>query len=59
MKRIKAKLLLLAVAVLGTPILAHAAFPSTAPDGFCSHASGTAIAVINALLASLGLPPIC
>ena len=52
----KTKLLLLAVAVLGTPILAHAIPPT---DGFCSHASGTAITVINTLLALLGLGPIC
>jgi uncharacterized membrane protein YqaE (UPF0057 family) len=53
----KTKLLLLAVAVLGTPILAHAVTPPT--DGFCSHASGTAITVINILLALLGWGPIC
>ncbi len=59
MKRIKAKPLLLAVAVLGTPILAHAVPPNLPPDGFCAHASGTAIATINSLLALLGLGPIC
>jgi hypothetical protein len=53
----KAKLLLLVVAVLGTPILAHAVNPPT--EGFCSHASGTAINVINTLLALVGLGPIC
>ncbi len=53
----KAKLLSLAVAVLGTPILAHAVTPPT--EGFCSHASGTAINVINMLLALIGQGPIC
>jgi len=53
----KNKLLLLAVAVLGTSILAHAVTPPT--DGFCSHASGTAITTINSLLALVGLGPIC
>lgn len=57
MKGIKAKLLLLATAVLGTPILAHAGTPPT--DGFCAHASDKAIATINILLALAGLPPIC
>jgi len=57
MKRIKAKLFLLAVAVLGTPILAHAVTPPT--GGFCAHASDTAIAKINFLLSLLGLGPIC
>ena len=59
MKRIKAKLLLLAVAVLGTPILAHAAFPPAAPEGFCAHASDAAIATINFLLSLLERGPIC
>ena len=57
MKRIKSKLLSLAVAVLGTPILAHAGTPPT--DGFCSHAADTAIAKISFLLSLLGLGPIC
>jgi len=57
MKGIKAKLLLLAAAVLGTPILAHAVTPPT--DGFCAHASDTAIAKVNFLLSLLGLGPIC
>ena len=58
-KTMKAKLLSLAVAVLGTPILAHAVTPPTAPDGLCAHASGTAVTVINILLALLGKGPIC
>ena len=58
-RSMKTKLLLLAVAVLGTPILAHAVPPPTAPDGLCTHASGTAITVINILLALLGKGPIC
>jgi hypothetical protein len=53
----KNRLLLLAVAVLGTSVLAHAATPST--DGFCTHASGRAITVINFLLSLLGQGPIC
>jgi hypothetical protein len=56
MKRIKARLLLLATAMFATPILAHAAPPT---DGFCSHASDTAIATINFLLALIGHGPIC
>ena len=59
MKRIKAKLLLLAVAVLGTPILAHAVTPPTPPDAFCAHAPTAVIAAINAVLTGLGFPPIC
>ncbi|MGH9555141.1 MAG: hypothetical protein ACRD2Y_04890 [Terriglobales bacterium] len=55
----KTKLLSLVVAVLGTPILAHAVTPPTAPDGLCAHASGKAIATINFLLALLGQGPIC
>ena len=54
----KNKLLLLAVAVLGTPILAHVLTPPPT-DGFCSHASGRAITVINFLLALVGQGPIC
>jgi len=53
----KNKLLLLAVAVLGTPILAHAVTPPT--NGFCSNASSTAITKINFLLSLVGLGPIC
>jgi hypothetical protein len=53
----KNRLLLLAVAVLGTSVLAHAVTPPT--DGFCSHASGRAITVINFLLSLLGQGPIC
>jgi len=53
----KNKLLLLAVAALGAPILAHAVTPPT--DGFCSHASVRAITVINFLLGLLGQGPIC
>ena len=56
MKRIKAKLVLLAVAVLGTPILAHA-FPPNPNDAVCAH--NPVIALINAVLVSLGFPPIC
>jgi len=56
-RTMKNKLLLLAVAVLGTPILAHVLTPPT--DGFCSHASGRAITVINFLLALVGQGPIC
>lgn len=41
----KTKLFSLAVAVLGTPLLAHAVNPLT--DGFCSHASDTAKTMIN------------
>jgi len=54
----KNKLLLLAVAVLGTPILAHVLTPPPT-DGFCSNASGRAITVINFLLALVGQGPIC
>ena len=56
-RNMKNKLLLLAVAVLGTSILAHALTPPT--DGFCSHASGRAITVINFLLSLRGQGPIC
>lgn len=46
------------VAVLGTPLLAHAGNPPTA--GFCSNASVTAKAVINFILWVLtGQGPIC
>ncbi len=55
----KAKLLLLAVAVLGTPILAHAGTPTSAPDGLCANASTTAVTVLNTLLALIGQGPIC
>ncbi len=58
MKRMKAKLLLLAVAALGTPILAHAVtLPN--PPGLCANAPPWLIAAINAALASVGLGPIC
>ena len=54
----RTKLLLLAVAVLGIPILAHA-FPNpTPPDAFCNHVPPEVIALLNALLSSAGLPPI-
>ena len=56
MKRIRVKMLLLAVAVLGTPIMAQA-FPPTPNDVVCAH--NPVIAVINAVLVSLGFPPIC
>lgn len=52
----KARLLLFAVTVLGTPILAHAVTPPIPPDGFCAHAPSWLIQLANALLASLGLP---
>jgi hypothetical protein len=51
------KTTLLALAVLGTPLLVHVASPPT--NGFCSNASGTAQAVINIILLAFGLPPIC
>lgn len=53
----KTKLFSLAVAVLGTPLLAHAVNPLT--DGFCSHASDTAKTMINILLALWQQGPIC
>ena len=53
----KTPLFSLVVAVLGTPLLAHAVNPPT--DGFCSHASLTAKTVINFLLALIGQGPIC
>ena len=53
----KAKMLLLAVAVLGSPILAHA--QPTIPDAACTHAPAWLIAAVNAVLVSLGLGPIC
>ncbi len=55
----KTKLLLLVTAVLGSPILAHAGTPTSAPDGLCAHASTTAITVLNTLLALIGQGPIC
>lgn len=55
----KTKLLLLAVAVLGTPILAHAGTPPTPPDAFCAHVPPAVIVAINAVLTGLGFPPIC
>ena len=55
----KAKLLLLVVALLGTPILAHAVTPPTPPDAFCAHVPPAVIAAINAVLTGLGFPPIC
>ncbi len=53
----KTKLFSLAVAVLGTPLLAHDVNPLT--DGFCSHASDTAKTMINILLAVWQQGPIC
>jgi hypothetical protein len=53
----KAKLTFLTVAVLGSPILAHA--QPTIPDAACTHAPGWVIAAVNAVLVSLGLSPIC
>lgn len=53
----KNKLLLLVVAVLGTPLLAHAVTPNT--NGFCTHAPDATIAKINFLLSLVGLGPIC
>lgn len=58
-RTMKTKLLSLAVAVLGTPILAHAVTPPTPPDAFCAHAPAAVIAKINAVLTLLGFPPIC
>jgi hypothetical protein len=55
----KTKLLLLATAVLGTPILAHAGTLPTPPDALCAHAPAAVIAKINAVLTLLGFPPIC
>jgi hypothetical protein len=52
----KTKLLSLAVAVLGIPILAHAVTPPIPPDGFCAHAPSWLINLANGVLASLGLP---
>ena len=53
----KTTLFSLVVALLGTPLLVHAATPPT--DGFCSNASVTAKTVINILLALIGQGPIC
>jgi len=58
-KTMKTKLLSLAVAVLGTPILAHAVTRPTPPDAFCAHVPAPVIAAINAVLTGLGFPPIC
>ena len=55
----KTKLLLLAVAVLGTSLLAHAGVPPTIPDAACNHVPPELIAAVNAVLISLGLPPVC
>jgi hypothetical protein len=52
------KLFSLAVAVLGTPILAHA-FPPTLPNAACTHAPLAIIGWANAVLVALGFPPIC
>lgn len=53
----KTKLFSLAVAVLGTLLLAPAVI--TPPNGFCSNASVTAKTVINFLLYLIGQGPIC
>ena len=53
----KTKLFSLVVAVLGTPLLAHAVNPPT--DGFCANASVTAKTVINIILLVFGQAPIC
>ena len=55
----KTKLLLLVVAVLGSSMLAHAGVPPTIPDAACNHVPPAVIAAVNAVLISLGLPPIC
>jgi hypothetical protein len=55
----KTKLLLLAVAVFGSSLLAHAGVPPTIPDAACNHVPPEVIAAFNAVLISLGLPPIC
>ncbi len=58
MKNMKAKLLVLAAATLGTPLLAHAVtLPN--PPGLCSNAPPWLVAAINAVLTLLGLGPIC
>ncbi len=55
----KTKLLSLAVAVLGTPILAHAVnFPNPS-DAACTHVPPQLIIWANAVLGLLGLGPIC
>jgi hypothetical protein len=54
----KTKMLSLAVAVLGIPILAHAVNIPTAPSGLCSS-QGVAVTVINFLLAVIHQGPIC
>ena len=53
----KDKKFLLAVAVLGSPILARA-YP-TNPGKACAHVPPSVIAAINAVLSSLGLPTVC
>ena len=53
----KTMLFSLVVAVLGTPLLAHAGNPPT--ERFCANASVTAKTVINFLLALIGQGPIC
>jgi hypothetical protein len=57
-RTMKNKLLLLAVAVLGTPLLAHVVNIPTAPSGLCSS-RGAAVTVINILLSLIGQGPIC
>jgi hypothetical protein len=58
MKNMKAKLLVLAAATLGAPLLAQ---PVTLPNppGLCSNAPPWLVAAINAVLTLLGLGPIC
>ncbi len=53
----KPKMLLLAVVVLGSPMLARA-YP-TNPGAACAHVPPSVIAAINAVLSSLGLPTVC
>jgi len=55
----KTKVLLLAVAVLGSSLLAHAGVPPTIPDAACNAVPPAVIAAVNAVLIALGLPPIC
>ncbi len=58
-KMLSRKAVLLVTAVLGHSVGAFAVTIPTAPAGFCQNAPATLIAAINAVLATLGLGPIC
>ena len=55
----KNKVLVLAVAVLGTSLLAHAVNAPNPSPAACDHVPSGLIAAANLILGALGLGPIC